>query len=522
MPKRYHAWRPPGTPVDVSRHAPVATTAIVCHQGLTYLPEQLESGRQRSVLFGSPSALADAISRACGATSTQSSPRPIGQGTWECGRISPPVLRTESGSYNDSVAAGGYDTDFEPVPESDGEEPTDGDSAQFDNESGASEPENALSPERARLVAKAIAILIAERQRSDEPLRQESVERTYAQLKLTPSEMLLVAEEARATGLMETEQGDKLEELTDRLEEDDEEPVSRSNLLDRILSHDLLGAERERQLGRAVQVARRLEAEFDLSAATPKPELEREINRGRHARHALVLANARLAMDVARRYARGAPEQEDLLQEGIIGLLRAAETYDPDLGFRFTTYATWWIRQSILRAVANTGRAIRLPVYRVDQLNALRRTTRRLRASNPELKITPKRLADELGWPAETVGELLVLDAQTFASIHPADDGGPSLLDQLVCAEPTPEDTAIQFDFEAFVADCLAALPDREADILRRRFGLHGKRSQTLEQIGKDYDLTRERIRQIESKGLRAFRRPSSKMIEHGRNFLDE
>lgn len=374
---------------------------------------------------------------------------------------------------------------------------------------------------RTKLLSRAIAVLIAERQRSGEPLRQESIERVYAQLKLTPDEMLRVGQEARLIGLMDSEEPEELEELADDLDRD-EEQEARSGLLDRILGHGLLSADRERQLGRAIQVAKKLEAQVVANELPPGDDLNRELARGRQARQALVLANARLAMDIARRYAHGGLELDDLLQEGVIGLLRAAESFDPDLGFRFTTYATWWIRQSIMRAVANTGRPIRLPVHRVDQLKALRRTTRRLQVKNPQARITPKQIADELGWTLETVGKLLVIEAESFTSLHPEDDDGPSVLDQLASADPTPEAATLAFDFQEFIADCVAALPERDADVLRLRFGLHGKLPHTLEEIGKKYKLTRERIRQIESKGLRQLRRPSGKMIEHGREFLDE
>ncbi len=374
---------------------------------------------------------------------------------------------------------------------------------------------------RSKLLARAITVLIAERQRSGEPLRQESIERVYAQLKLTPDEMLRVGREARLIGLMDAEEPEELDELVED-SDDDEQGEARCGLLDRILSHELLGAERERQLGRAIQVAKKLDGQLANNLISSSRDLERELARGRQARHALVLANARLAMDIARRHAHGGLELDDLLQEGVIGLLRAAESYDPDLGFRFTTYATWWIRQSILRAAANTGRQIRLPVYRVEQLKELRRTVRRLQAKNPQARITPKQIADELGSTLESVGRLLVLDAESFTSLHPTEDDGPSVLDQLVSPEPTPEATAITFDFERFISECVAALPERDADVLRSRFGLLGRPTQTLEEIGKQYKLTRERIRQIESKGLRQLRRPSCRMMEYGREFLND
>jgi RNA polymerase primary sigma factor len=382
--------------------------------------------------------------------------------------------------------------------------------------------EVAAQPDRSKLLARAMAVLIAERQRSGEPLRQESIERVYVHLKLTPPEMLRVGHEARSIGLMDTGEPDELDELAIDVEDSEEIPDARNGLLDRILGHDLLGADRERQLGRAIQIAKSLRLQLASGQHPGSDELSRELVRGNQARQALVLANARLAMDIARRYMHVGLDLDDLLQEGVIGLMRAVESYDPDLGFRFTTYATWWIRQAILRAVANTGRSIRIPVHRVDQLKLLRRTVRRLQAKDMQRRVTPNQIADELGWSLELVGKLMVLDAETFTSIHPADEGGPSILDQLASSDPTPEAATIAFDFQAFIAGCVDALPAREAEILRLRFGLCGNRSHTLEEIGKQYDLTRERIRQIESKGMHKLRRPSGKLMEHGRDFLDE
>lgn len=495
---RYHAWHPPraGAPrdqapgVQTHGHAGKAGNVPICPIAAEHPAKLVDIQGIRPTLIAR--VVADYCSQSALRTSVtepnSSDVDPQQQG------------RSQRGDYDDWVDSDNHDDQDSP---------------------DSIEPSTPHDTSRSKLLSRAITVLIAERQRSGEPLRQESVERVYAQLKLTPDEMLLVGHEARSIGLMDPEEPEGLDELA--FDSDgDEGQATRSDLLDRILSHGLLGADRERQLGRAVQVAKKLEAQALENELPANDDLHRELARGRQARQALVLANVRLAMDIARRYAHDGLELDDLLQEGIIGLLRASESFEPELGFRFTTYATWWIRQSIMRAIANTGRPIRLPVHRVDQLKALRRTVRRLQAKDTQARVTPKQIADELGWTLEAVGKLLVIDAEIFTSLHPVDDDGPSVLDQLVSPDPTPEAAAITFDFQELVAECVAALPKRDADVLRLRFGLHGRQPLTLEEIGKQYKLTRERIRQIESKCLRQLRRPTSKMIKHGREFLDE
>jgi len=368
-----------------------------------------------------------------------------------------------------------------------------------------------------------MAILFAERGRAGQPIQQASLERVYSLLKLEPAEILQVAKLVEAAGLMGPVQVDDTEDEAEATEDENgQQERQPSGLLDRLLHHELLGAEQERKLGRAVQKGKKFEAQVATGQLPATPEVLREQARGVKAREALVLANTRLAKDIARRYSNSDVEMDDLLQEGILGLMRAAESYDPDLGFRFTTYATWWVKQSILRAVGNTGRSIRLPIHRVDQLKTLRRAMRRLQAQAPARRIRPKQIADELGWPMETVGKLMVLEAESFVPLDAADGEGPSVIDQLASSDPTPEAIAIEVDFANFMSSWISALPEREADILRQRFGLDGSGPVTLEVVGKQYNLTRERIRQLESRSLKKLAHPANKMAVDGREFLND
>jgi RNA polymerase sigma factor (sigma-70 family) len=351
---------------------------------------------------------------------------------------------------------------------------------------------------REDVIQRALAMLAAERERTGVSPSLSSIERVCDRLRLSPAEIL------QTKGQIESDEADEPDgsedEGSDVLEL---EGFERGNVLvDRMLGHSLLTASEERELGRAVRLGRVFgESIADGSIPTDSRSSE-VIRRGLQAQHGLVLSNIRLAMDIAKRYENRGLEREDLLQEGIIGLMRAVESFDPDLGFRFSTYATWWIRQSVTRAVLNVGRIVRIPVHVAEKLNRLRRAERRLKARAPGSAIDVKQLADELGWTSEQVGRLMVIDAERFLSAESEDEEGTSLLDKLRSPTPDPERCTMDIDLQHFIDRCLKALDPRAAEIVRLRFGLSGGSSQTLETVGQHFGLTRERIRQIESKTL--------------------
>jgi RNA polymerase primary sigma factor len=238
-------------------------------------------------------------------------------------------------------------------------------------------------------------------------------------------------------------------------------------------------------------------------------ELEQVIEDGRAAREHLITANTRLVVSIAKKYmGRGVPFL-DLIQEGNLGLMKAVEKFDYRRGYRFSTYATWWIRQTITRAIADQGRTIRVPVHMSDSIRRLYKTARRLEQEHGR-KPTPEEIANELGMEPRKVQWMLKVSWQPLSLERPVGEEEDSELGNFIedDSSPTPPQSAYQNLLREKVEEVLATLTPREARILRLRFGLHNGRSYTLEEVGQKFGLTRERIRQIEGKALRRLRHP--------------
>jgi RNA polymerase primary sigma factor len=266
-----------------------------------------------------------------------------------------------------------------------------------------------------------------------------------------------------------------------------------------------------------VRLAKRLEsgkfAALTLSKngadAGRRYELEHLIEDGRAAREHLITANTRLVVSIAKKYmGRGVPFL-DLIQEGNLGLMKAVEKFDYRRGYRFSTYATWWIRQTITRAIADQGRTIRVPVHMSDSIRRLYKTARKLEQDHGR-KPTPEEIAAELDIEPRKVRWMLKVSWQPLSLERPVGEEEDSELGNFIEDEssPTPPQSAYQNLLREKVEEVLATLTPREARILRLRFGLHNGRSYTLEEVGQKFGLTRERIRQIEGKALRRLRHP--------------
>ncbi len=276
----------------------------------------------------------------------------------------------------------------------------------------------------------------------------------------------------------------------------------------------LLSAEQEVSLARRIERGRQASTEFlhlkDRLSQRRRSELETCVQDARRAREELIMANTRLVVSIARHYlGRGIPFL-DLIQEGNLGLMRAIEKFDAGRGYRFSTYATWWIRQGISRSIADGSRTIRMPVHMHDRLRRLYKTVQDLEQKLGRVPSSIE-LAYELGINVKKVRWMIQV-AQTPLSLDsPFDEDGNYDLGTTVedTNAPNPSQAASILLLKERVEQALASLSPREARVLRMRFGLGQERAYTLEEVGQKFGLTRERIRQIESKALRRLRHPS-------------
>ena len=255
-----------------------------------------------------------------------------------------------------------------------------------------------------------------------------------------------------------------------------------------------------------------------LSMEEEKQLAERMAQGDTNAKKRLCEANLRLVVSIAKKFVGRGMQFLDLIQEGNLGLLKAVEKFDYNKGFKFSTYATWWIRQAITRAIADQARTIRIPVHMVETITKVKKASSQLLHETGH-DPTTEEIAERLEMPVERIQEIIRIAQDPVSLETPIGEEEDSHLGDFIQDDDAPADAASLMLLKEQLNEVLSTLSDREARVLRLRFGLEDGRARTLEEVGKEFDVTRERIRQIEAKALRKLRHPSrSKKVK---DFLD-
>ncbi len=289
---------------------------------------------------------------------------------------------------------------------------------------------------------------------------------------------------------------------------------------------DLLTADDERRLAQAIDEGHRAAAAVDQHhgkaiPATENRRLMRTVTAGQTAKSELIQANLRLVVSIAKRYSGRGMQFLDLIQEGNMGLMRAVDKFDHTKGFKFSTYATWWIRQAITRSIADQARTIRIPVHMVESMNRVLRTQRQMH-QELEREPTLDELADRCALSPDRIREILRISQDPLSLDSPVGEEEDSSFADFIpdLSAEVPADMATRSMLTKAVEEALGELSEREREIVRMRFGLDDGQARTLEDVGKEFRVTRERVRQIEAKTLAKLRHPMRS--QRLKEFLEE
>ncbi|HBA62293.1 MAG TPA: RNA polymerase sigma factor RpoD [Lachnospiraceae bacterium] len=337
-------------------------------------------------------------------------------------------------------------------------------------------------------------------------LEQQEVKDFFADMELTPDQMEKVVEYLEAKNIDVLRIGGEevdleVEDLDMVLSEEEDVDMEK---IDLSVPEGVSIEDPVRMYLKEIGKVPLLSAEEEIELAKRMADGDEE------AKKKLAEANLRLVVSIAKRYVGRGMLFLDLIQEGNLGLIKAVEKFDYNKGFKFSTYATWWIRQAITRAIADQARTIRIPVHMVETINKLIRVSRQL-LQELGREPTPEEIAEELDMPVERVREILKISQEPVSLETPIGEEEDSHLGDFIQDDnvPVPAEAAAATLLKEQLGEVLDTLTEREQKVLRLRFGMNDGRARTLEEVGKEFDVTRERIRQIEAKALRKLRHPS-------------
>ncbi len=347
-------------------------------------------------------------------------------------------------------------------------------------------------------------------------LEEKEVRDFFSGMELNQEEYSYVLEflEKHNVDVLEIKMTEQLEDLIPELENEEEEEMG-ADQADLSLP-DGVGPEDP------VRMYLKEIGKVPLLTSEEETELAKQVEAGsEEAKKKLAEANLRLVVSVAKRYVGRGMQFLDLIQEGNLGLIKAVEKFDYRKGYKFSTYATWWIRQAITRAIADQARTIRIPVHMVETINRLIRTSRQL-VQELGREPTPEELSQRLNISVEKVNEVMKISQEPVSLETPVGEEDESHLGDFIQDDnmPVPAEEAAHMLLTEQLEEVLSTLSEREEKVLRLRFGLDDGRARTLEEVGKEFNVTRERIRQIEAKALRKLKHPTrSKKLK---DYLDE